>query len=152
MRQRVSDLLRNGGAVIYTSPETTVARAAQQMVEHNVGSILVLDRRRQLVGIFTERDLLHRVVVENRSADATRIGDVMTRDVYVVSADTPRGDVLRLMNQRHIRHVPVTENDRLIGVISLRDILRFEVQEKEFEIEQLKQYVHQQPSLGPPHG
>lgn len=148
MRQHVSDLLRTGGVVIYTSPETAVAEAVNKMARHNVGSILVLNRKRQLAGIFTERDLLRRVVLEGRDPRQTKIGDVMTPEVIVVRPDTPRREVLQLMNTQNIRHVPVADGTTVIGVVSLRDLLRFENLEKEFEIEQLRQYVFQTPSIG----
>lgn len=147
MHQHVSDLLRNGAVVVYTSPRTSVAEATRIMTRHNVSSILVLDAGR-LVGIFTERDLLRRVVVENRRPDETRIEEVMTKDVFVVHPDTPRADVLQIMNAKHIRHVPVLDGTALVGVISLRDVLRFENMEKDFEIEQLRQYLFQSPSSG----
>ncbi|MEX0600926.1 MAG: CBS domain-containing protein, partial [Rhodothermales bacterium] len=118
----------------------SVAEAVEKMTRHNVGSILVMKNNHQLVGIFTERDLLHRVAAKNLNLQQTKIGDVMTSDVIVVSSDTPRGEVRRLMD---IRHIPVSDGKHIIGVISLRDVLRFENAEKEFEIEQLRHYIHQ---------
>lgn len=149
MRRYVSDLLRDGGVVVYTAPHTPVLEAAKKMSEHNVGSILVLDDARHLVGIFTERDLLRRVVLEGLDAASTPVRQVMSADVYTVPPEAPRQEVLQLMNERHIRHVPVLRDGTVIGVISLRDILRFENLEKDFEIEQLRQYVHQPPNSPP---
>ena len=148
MRRRVSDLLRKGGVIIYSSPDTTVAEAVKKMGRHNIGSILVLSSRRDLVGIFTERDLLQRVVASGLDPAATMLGDVMTKDVLVVGADASRDEVLQLMDAKHIRHVPVSDGNQLLGVISLRDVLRFEKAEKEFEIEQLRQYFLQEPGAG----
>ena len=148
MRRRVSDLLRKGGVIVYSSPDTTVAEAVATMGRHNIGSILVLSSRRDLVGIFTERDLLQRVVASGLDPKTTLLGDVMTRDVIVVSADAPREDVQHLMDSKHIRHVPVSDGNQLLGVISLRDVLRFENAEKDFEIEQLKQYFLQELGTG----
>lgn len=147
MRRRVSDLLRSGGVIVYTTPDATVADAAQRMAQHNIGSMLVMERGQTLCGIFTERDLLQRVIVKKRDPERTRVGDVMTRDVIVVASDTPREEVLRIMETHHIRHIPVSDGRNLLGVISLRDVLRFEKAEKEFEIEQLRQYIlHTGPS------
>ncbi|MEX0822323.1 MAG: CBS domain-containing protein [Rhodothermales bacterium] len=143
MRRHVSDLLRTGAVVVYTSAQASVAEAVEKMTRHNVGSILVMKNNHQLVGIFTERDLLHRVAAKNLNLQQTKIGDVMTSDVIVVSSDTPRGEVRRLMDTHHIRHIPVSDGKHIIGVISLRDVLRFENAEKEFEIEQLRHYIHQ---------
>lgn len=143
MRRRVADLLQTGGIIIYTTPQARVVEAAQKMSQHNIGSILVLKNGRDLIGIFTERDLLQRVVVPGLDPKRTRIGDVMTRNVIVVSADTPREEVLRIMETHHIRHIPISDGSQLLGIISLRDVLRFENAEKEFEIEQLRQYILQ---------
>ncbi len=148
MHRRVSDLLKRGGVIIYTSPESSVSDAVETLNRHNVGSILVLSPSRSLVGIFTERDLLQRVVAKGLDPTTTKIGDVMTHDVIVVSSDTSRHDVLQVMDQKHIRHVPVSDGTQLLGVISLRDVLRFDNAEKDFEIEQLKQYFLQEPGLG----
>lgn len=148
MHRRVSDLLKRGGVIIYTSPESSVYDAVETLNRHNVGSILVLSPSRSLEGIFTERDLLQRVVAKGLDPATTKIGDVMTRDVIVVSSDTSRHDVLQVMDQKHIRHVPVSDGTQLLGVISLRDVLRFDNAEKDFEIEQLKQYFLQEPGLG----
>lgn len=148
MRRRVIDLLRKGGVVIYSSPDTTVAEAVQKMGRHNIGSILILSPRRELVGIFTERDLLQRVVVPGLDPSGTKLSEVMTADVIVVQSDASRDEVLEIMDTKHIRHIPVTDGVQLLGVISLRDVLRFENAEKEFEIEQLKRYFLQEPGTG----
>lgn len=143
MRRHVSDLLRSGAVVVYTSPHATVADAVEKMSRHNVGSILVMKNPHHLVGIFTERDLLQRVAAKNLDPKGTKVEDVMTGDVIVVSSETPHNEVRRLMDTHHIRHIPVSDGKHVIGVISLRDVLRYENAEKEFEIEQLRQYIHQ---------
>lgn len=148
MHRCVSDLLRRGGVVIFTSPDATVYDAVQILSRHNVGSILVMASNRALAGIFTERDLLQRVVAQGLDPTSTKIGEVMTRDVIVVTSDTSRDEVLQIMDQKHIRHVPVSDGQQLLGVISLRDVLRFDNAEKDFEIEQLKQYFLQEPGAG----
>ena len=153
MRHRVSEMLRKKGVVVCTTENASVTEAVREMATQRVGSVLVLDSEERLAGIFTERDLLERVVAEQLDPKTTRIADVMTRDVLIVSATTPRHEVLQIMNSRHIRHVPVSDGEHLLGVISLRDVLRFENAEKEFEIEQLRQYVLQEPSImAPPRG
>lgn len=143
MRRHVSDLLRSGAVVVYTSPNSSVSDAVEKMARHNVGSILVMENSHRLVGIFTERDLLQRVAAKNLDMKRTRLAEVMTADVIVVSSETPRNEVRRIMDTHQIRHIPVSDGKHVIGVISLRDVLRFENAEKEFEIEQLRQYIHQ---------
>lgn len=145
MYKKVADLLRSGGAVIFTSPETSVAEASARMARHNIGSILVIERTHELIGIFTERDLLQRVVVPGLDPRMIQISQVMSRDVIVVSAETPIVDVLKLMNDCHCRHIPVAAGKQLLGVISLRDILRHENDVKDFQIEQLHEYIFQKP-------
>ncbi len=145
MNRSVSDLLKRGGSVIYTAPYTTVAEAARTMAERNISSILVLENGREIVGIFTERDLLRRVIVKGLDPKETKVQEVMTRDVMVITANAPRAEALRVMNEHHIRHLPVADEDNLLGVISLRDLLRYEVEEKDFEIEQLRDYVLRRP-------
>lgn len=145
MQKKVSDLLRTGGAVVYLAPDASVAEAANKMSRHNIGSVLVMERGHELVGIFTERDLLKRVVVPSLDPNTTPISQVMSGDVIVVTADTPVGDVLKLMNDCHCRHIPVAAGDRLLGVISLRDLLRYENDAKDFQIEQLHEYIFQKP-------
>ena len=145
MYKKVADLLRTGGAVIFTAPETSVADAAARMARHNIGSMLVMERGHDLVGIFTERDLLKRVIVAGRDPKTTTVSEVMSTDVLVVTADTPCVEVLKLMNECHCRHIPVASGDRLLGVISLRDLLRYENDNKDFQIEQLHEYIFQKP-------
>lgn len=145
MQRLISELLQRRGMVLYTGPTTPVDEAVALMAEHNVGSLLVLENNADLVGIFTERDLLCRVVNERRAPENTLIRDVMTEDVIVVSEDTPRSDVINLMNEKQFRHAPVASEGNIIGVVSLRDLLRFEHEMQEFEIEQLREYVREKP-------
>jgi CBS domain-containing protein len=145
MERPISELLHHHGVIVHTGPESSVAQAVAIMARHDIGSVLVLRNGTELLGIFTERDLLHRVVHEGRDPSTTPIREVMTEDVIVVSADTPRGDVLDLMNREHFRHVPVAQDEQLVGVVSLRDLLRFENRQQAFEIEQLREYVLKKP-------
>jgi CBS domain-containing protein len=115
------------------------------MAFHNVGAILVMENNRELVGIFTERDALRRVMLQGLDPRTTPIRDVMTPDVIIVSADTPRGDVHQIMRQKHIRHIPVADGDRLLGVVSLRDVLAVDNLDKSFEIDNLRAYIMERP-------
>lgn len=145
MHRPISDLLRTGGIIVYTAPETTVSDAVRKMAQHNVSSILVMENSRLLAGIFTERDLLRRVVMARLDPDTTPLRDVMTTEVLTVPGSTPLGEVRRIMRERHIRHIPVIDGDRLLGVVSLRDVLRYENLQMDFEIAQLKGYVMEKP-------
>jgi len=145
MYRPISEVLRSSGILVFTTTSATVAEAAERMAFHNVGSILVMDHSHELAGIFTERDLLNRVVVKGLDPKLTPISDVMTRDVLVMSKDTPRGEVREIMRTKHIRHIPVADGEKILGVVSLRDVLRIDNQEKDFEIDKLKEYVMHKP-------
>jgi CBS domain-containing protein len=145
MERTISDLLRKRGVIVYTGPKTSVRDAVETMSEHNIGSMAVIDEDQNLLGIFTERDLMTRVVSEGLDPDATRIEEVMTEDVIVVSGDTSRSDALNLMQQEHIRHLPVADDEQLYGIVSLRDLLIFEHEQQKFENEQLREFVFEKP-------
>ena len=145
MERPISELLQRHGVIIHTSPESTVQHAVSIMAEHDIGSVLVFRNNTELLGIFTERDLLHRVVNAGLDPTTTPLREVMTEDVVVVSADTPRGDVIDLMREEQFRHVPIAQDGQLVGVVSLRDVLRFENRQQAFEIEQLREYVLEKP-------
>ncbi|MCH8276208.1 MAG: CBS domain-containing protein [Bacteroidetes bacterium] len=145
MHTPVAKLLRPRGGVCHTSPDVSVAEVVRILHERNFGSILILDSESKIQGIFTERDLLRRVVAVGLDPESTDIRSVMTRDVFVVDKSTSRIDVHQIMERKHIRHVPVMDDKTVLGVISLRDILRSENEEKDFEIDQLKGYVTSKP-------
>ena len=145
MHTPVSRLLRNQTQVVSVHPLAFVSEAVQIMVEKNVGSLIVLDADENLVGIFTERDLLRRIVAKSLDPESTVIESVMTRDVRVVDRTADRHDLLLLMEELHIRHVPIVDNGVVLGVVSLRDVLRSENEEKEYEINQLRGYVSNKP-------
>jgi CBS domain-containing protein len=98
-------------------------------------------RDQTLVGIFSERDLMTRVVLAPRDPALTRVGDVMTRDVFCVRSDVSRHDAMDLITTRRVRHLPVVDGRRLIGVVSIGDLVRWTLREREHAIEQLQDYV-----------
>lgn len=145
MQRSVAALLKDGGVIVYTAPSTSVLEAARKMAFHNVSSILVMQQNRELVGIFTERDAVRRVIVPGLDPAETPIEAVMTPDVIAVTGETPLGEVHQIMQGHHIRHLPVFGEGRLIGVISLRDVLRYLNQEQAFELDQLRDYLVEKP-------
>ncbi|MEM8602099.1 MAG: CBS domain-containing protein [Bacteroidota bacterium] len=138
---RIVDVVHRNGPPISVSPTDSAHHAAATMAKHNVGATLVIEADK-LVGIFTERDVARRVVVPGLHPADTRVADVMTPDVVVVPAETSHVEVLRLMQQGHFRHVPVTDGQMIVGVVSIRDLLRFEKEHAEAENIQLRQYVY----------
>jgi CBS domain-containing protein len=128
MQQRTIRSIIEGQQLVVAPARTSVSEAARCMREHNVGAILVVEDDR-LVGIFTERDSLYRVVAENRDARRTQLAEVMTADPQSVHPDDPFVRALHLMHAGGFRHVPVVEDDRLLGMVSVHDALGPELED-----------------------
>jgi CBS domain-containing protein len=118
-----------------------VLAATRAMEAHHVGAVLVEEDGNAAAGVFTERDVMIRVVNAGRDPSTTRLSEVMTRDVLTVSPDQRSGEVLRAMQQRHIRHLPVVENGQVLGVLSLRHLLRADLEDKKYEVEAITAYI-----------
>ncbi|MCW1925646.1 CBS domain-containing protein [Luteolibacter arcticus] len=141
MENPLSDVLRHKGSrVSHVAPECTVQEAVRQMNSERVGALLVMCDD-IIVGIFTERDLLRRVVAEDRSPAATRVGDVMTSEVVVVKPNRTVGEAMQVVTEKRVRHLPVVEDGRLLGIISSGDLTRWTVAEKEGLIHSLMDYI-----------
>ena len=137
----VKDLLaRKGTNVISVSPENTVLDAAHVMNDKGIGGVVVLTGAK-LVGIFTERDIMRRVVAASRDPATTLVSDVMTADPMTITADIQVAVCRAMMSARRIRHLPVVHDGGLVGVVTSGDILAFEVSQAEAQIEQLEKYV-----------
>jgi CBS domain-containing protein len=115
--------------------DSTVAASARQMKKHMVGAVMVVDAQGHLMGIFTERDALFRVLAEGRDPKATRLADVMTPHPKTISPDRPFGHALLMMYDGGFRHVPVVENGKPIGMVSARDALGPEMEEFESQMQ-----------------
>ncbi len=125
MRQRsVVQLIKR--QAIHLAPSASVREAVQLMSENHIGALLVMDEGR-LVGIFTERDVLNRVLAEGRDPDSTPLSEVMTRDLVTLGPQTAATLALHVMSEVGFRHLPVVENDKVYGVISLRDFVGVEL-------------------------
>jgi CBS domain-containing protein len=125
MRQRsVVQLIKR--QAIHLAPSASVREAAQLMSEKHNGALLVMDEGR-LAGIFTERDVLNRVVAVGRDPDSTPLSEVMTRDLVTLGPQTAATLALHVMGEVGFRHLPVVENDKVYGIISLRDFVGFEL-------------------------
>ena len=119
----------------------SIRDASRYMTERRIGAVAVLDGDR-LAGIVSERDIMGRVVAAGRDLDQTRVRDVMTRDLVVARAGDSHEDGLRMMKQAGCRHLPVVEGDRLVGIVSQRDLLQIDLSEKDEEIRWLNAYIH----------
>jgi len=129
-----------GEATLSISPDVTVGAAAELLIRNQVGSVLVMDQGR-LVGIFTERDILRRVVGERRDPATTRVADVMTRDLVVMRPSSSVVDAMRVISEKRIRHIPVVEGGVVIGVVSQGDLNHWLVRNREGQIQDLVDYV-----------
>jgi len=137
----VRDLLdRKRGSVLMVEPGTSVRDAARMMDERGVGSVLVMQDGK-LAGIFTERDLMRRVVAHDLPPATTAVRDVMTTELVTCTPKATIADCEAMMSERHIRHLPVSEADAILGVITTGDLLAHEIHEKEAKIRHLESFV-----------
>ena len=118
----------------------TIYRAIRLMADRHIGAVLVVEKG-IVIGIFTERDYIMRVEVEGRAAKETTVREVMTDKMYTVSTDTSIEQCLGLMDLRHIRHLPIVEKERLVGIISMRDAISAILKDHEDELEGLENYI-----------
>jgi len=138
---RVADILATKGGRVYSvTPETTVHDALEEMVEHNVGSLVVLEGS-EIVGVFTERDFLRRVALPGLSPAGTKVRAVMTERLVFVEPARSIDECMAIMTQARIRHLPVIDDGRLTGVVSIGDLVKHMSQEQEVHIRYLTDYI-----------
>jgi CBS domain-containing protein len=137
----ISSLLhQKTSALWHVAPETTVFDAIRLMAEKNIGALLVMSGDR-LAGVFTERDYTRKVALHGKSSRDTRVGEIMTGEATTISPDDFVEDGMRLMTEHRVRHLPVVEGTRVIGVISIGDLVNWIISTQSAEIEQLEQYI-----------
>ena len=139
----VSDVLAaKGGQVHSVSPATRVLDAINKMNQHKIGAVLAVQDG-QVAGIFTERDVLRRVVGEQRNPADCTVSEVMTEDVICVRPETDLDDVASIMQQKKVRHIPVCDEDgRLHGMVSIGDLNAFHASSQEAQIHFLSEYIY----------
>jgi len=141
MNTRIRDILRRKGEDVYSvGPLATVIDAVNTMNDHHVGSVLVCEGG-DPVGVFSERDVLVRVVAAQRDPRQTLVRDVMTTRLYTASPDDTLLEVMRLMTDRRCRHVPVMEGERLIGLVSIGDLTKATQYNLRQEVRELSSYI-----------
>ena len=135
------DLLREKGTQVYaTSPDASVYDALQQMAEKNIGALIVFEGER-LVGLISERDYARKIVLKNKFSRETAVSEIMSRDVVTVAPDKNLEECMEVITEHRVRHLPVVEEDRVLGIISIGDIVKGIINHKEFVIEQLEYYI-----------
>jgi CBS domain-containing protein len=142
----VGNLLK-GQVMVWADVQQTVLDVARMMVKHNIGAVPVL-RDGQLAGIFSERDLLNRVVDAGIDPAQTLVSEVMTEDPLTIDLSDNLETCMTLMRRHGFRHLPVCQGSELKGVISLRDILLHDLDEKYDEVRMMRAYLHSTPDIG----
>lgn len=141
MTKTVRDVLEHKGRQVWSvRPDATVYEALQLMAEKEIGALLVVEGERP-VGIFTERDYARQVILKGKASKDTPVRDVMTARVAFVRPEQTVEDCMALMTDKRVRHLPVMEGDRLAGLLSIGDVVKAVISEKQFIIEQLEHYI-----------
>ena len=135
------DILKHKGRTVHAvRPSDTVLAALGVMAEHEIGAVLVVDGD-ELLGILTERDYARKVVLVGRSSKDSPVTAIMTANVVCVPPSRTVEECMALMTERRVRHLPVVENGHVIGLVSIGDLVKATIDEQEFTINQLKNYI-----------
>ena len=140
---RICDLIKNQDTY-QADIGQTVLETVRAMVEHNIGAVPVLHNG-QLVGIFSERDLMKRVVAEGRDPRSTSLAEVMTDDPVAISLNEELGNCMSVMRRNNFRHLPVCHEGKVVAMVSLRDILLQDLTDKDDEVRMMRAYIHSVP-------
>ena len=138
----VKHILQQKGRNLRTiDPDATVFDALAKMAEKDVGSLVVMDREK-LIGIITERHYSRKVILKGKTSPSTLVREIMERNVVHVRPDQPVELCMALMTERRVRHLPVLEGDRVIGIVSIGDLLKSIISKQKFVIDELEHYIH----------
>lgn len=141
--KKIAELVTNR-EVYFVRTGQTIQEAADYMGKRNIGAVVVLEADR-LAGIFSERDLMKRVVMQGLDPAKTKVEDVMTRELVSADADETYENCLRKMKQLNVRHLPIVRAGELLGLVSLRDLLMVDLDEKDHELKMMTAYIHYVP-------
>jgi CBS domain-containing protein len=138
----VKQILQQKGRTLWTiDPDATGFDALAKMAEKDVGSLVVVDRGK-LIGIITERHYSRKVILMGKTSPTTLVREIMERNVVHVRPDQPVALCMALMTERRVRHLPVLEGDRVIGIVSIGDLLKSIISKQKFVIDELEHYIH----------
>jgi len=144
---KISTILDNKGSVVYNiSPENTLKQMADEMLAKKIGSLLVIDKEGTLVGIISERDFLTIVGEHTKDWEDITVSDVMTKEVVTAAPEDTLEQVMSIMTEHHIRHIPVIGNDKIVGVLALGDIINALLDKSLFQNKLLKRYIKDWPA------
>ena len=142
MNKKVTDiLLRKGSNITTVSPATSVLDALRIMADQNIGSVVVMENGKYR-GIMTERDYSRKVILKGKSSTDTRVSEIMSSDLPPVSPNDTIDHCMQLMSDKHIRYLPVFEDEHVIGILSINDVVKETILSQEETITQLKDYLH----------
>jgi CBS domain-containing protein len=140
----VSQILKTKGDKIWSiAPHETAYKALQIMSEKNLGCLLVIDKGKA-VGIFTERDYSRKVILKGKSSKTTPVSELMTKKVLFVDPGTSVEDCMALMIEKCVRHLPVMENKKLVGLVTVGDVVKQLIVDQKFKIQELERYLHEE--------
>ncbi|MFT6835160.1 MAG: CBS domain-containing protein [Francisellaceae bacterium] len=143
MKITVADLLKEKGGNVYAvDPDSTVYQVIEEMDNKKVGALLVM-RSGKVEGIISERDYARKIILKGKSSKATLVKEIMTCNPFYASPEQSVTECLELMTEKRIRHLPVSNDDELLGMISIGDLVSGVIKEQKFHIDQLHQYINQ---------
>ncbi len=140
---KVKDILDSKGYLVHSvTPNTTVYAAIEQMCQKNIGGVLIVEDE-MLAGIFTERDYARKLILKGKSSKETQIKELMTANPIAVSSQTSIEECMQIMSDKHIRHLPVLDGTKILGMISIGDVVTQVIQEQKSIIAHLESYISQ---------
>ncbi len=139
--KKINLILEKKGRQVYSvTSQTSVFDALQVMLEKNISALLIMEKE-ELLGIFTERDYARKLILQGRSSKETPISEIMTPDLLTLSINSTIDQCMEIMTDKKIRHLPVLENNYVIGMISIGDVVKFVIEDQKQTIQQLESYI-----------
>ncbi|RIL08954.1 MAG: hypothetical protein DCC75_07670, partial [Proteobacteria bacterium] len=142
MESTVRDILKEKGSqdVVVISPSRTVFEAIALMAKHNIGALPVVDKD-EIVGIISERDYARRIILENRSSKATKVSEIMDSKVFYATLQDNCRDLMSLMTENRVRHLPVLKGEKIIGLVSMGDVVKSIISDQEFLLGEMTRFI-----------
>ena len=140
--QTIKQLLeKKGNEIITIEPDSSVYDAIKSMADNHIGSLIVMEKGK-LVGIITERDYTRKIILKGKSSASTPVKDIMTKNILCTNPEQTVDEAMALITDKRVRHLPVVENNHVIGIISIGDLVKTIISEQEYIINQLEHYIN----------